>query len=232
MSITVIILFYNVCVPFMKLLLYLNIGGGVVTLPLKPKNYVTPTSHSAAAGGNKGGGTDISGMFAKFADNIKSGLKEIGGAVNNVVLDDVRISGTISFKINFSFPVWEQSVPRNPASFHRRVSVSSGKNLPEVNGSLPSCKVVIMYGGVIIGKSMVIPTSSFPIWPETVCDLVVSFDSATPVVIQVCFLLFVWYCQGFLLCVQPYINTCDTLDISCGPGQSPRHLSWGNDNLS
>lgn len=153
-------------------------GGGAVTLPLKPKDYASPTID--AKEDNSG-----NGILAKFANNIKTGLKEVGGAVRELVTTDFRVTGTISFKVNFCFPVWESTVPKVPASFSRRVTVASAKDLPEINNQLPSCKVVILYDGIIVGKSMVIPSSSFPVWPETQCDLVVGFNSSASVVIQV-----------------------------------------------
>lgn len=150
----------------------------MVTLPLKPKDYSSPVGETKED--NSG-----SGILAKFANNIKSGLKEVGGAVREMVASDLRVTGTISFRVNFCFPVWESTVPKIPSSFSRRVTITSAKNLPEINGQLPSCKVIILYDGVIVGKSMVIPSSSLPVWPETECDLVVGFNSAASVVIQV-----------------------------------------------
>ena len=166
-------------VPFLINTVDLGSGGGIVTLPLKKlssdtTNIGADTSNAAA------------GMLSRFADNIKTGLKDLSGMVKDVSSQStsIRVTGTISFRVNFCFPIWEKSLPRIPSSFHRRVTIFSGKNLPEVNGSAPSCKVVVLYGGVVVTKSMVIPNSSAPLWPETICDLVVKFNSSTAVVIQ------------------------------------------------
>lgn len=164
--------------------LFFVVGSGVVKLPLKSKNYVS-------AEGNQLSGTDGIGkkgyvdMLSRLADNVKTGLKGIGGAAKQMLEDDIVISGSVSFLVQFNFPIWERCTPIYPKSLHRRVTVLSGKNLPEVNGIHPSCKVVMLYGGSVVGKSMVIPGSSFPKWQEAYCDIAVDFDSTDPFIVQV-----------------------------------------------
>ena len=146
-------------------------------------------------------------MLTKFAKNVRTGLKELGGMIKDVVDETPpTISGTITFRIYFCFPVWESSLPRNPTTFCRKLTIHAAKNLPDVNDSPPSCKVVILYSGTIIGTSMVITHSSFPVWPETDCNLSVGFDSIIPVVIQVI--------TQFLLILK-MLDNFEYIDFSC-----------------
>ena len=162
-------------------------GGGIITLPLKSKNYSKGIAEGRAGERANSDGNAAMNMLNSVVQGIKTGIQM---ATNNNLHEfadakEKSVSGTISFKVNFSFPVWEHAVPRVLKSFRRLVSIVCGRHLPDVNGSPPSCKVVILFNNIIVAKSMVIPNSSFPVWPETSCEIDVSYDSIAVVVVQV-----------------------------------------------
>jgi hypothetical protein len=87
-----------------------------------------------------------------------------------------EVRGSLTFSIDFYYPYWDSMRVIIPHEYKRKLIVYSANNLPYINDKEPCTKCIIYYDGVIKAKTIVMPYTTSPSWPEISVDIIIDTE--------------------------------------------------------
>jgi len=90
-----------------------------------------------------------------------------------------EVRGSLTFSIDFYYPYWDSMQVMIPLKYTRKLIISSANNLPYVNDKEPCTKCIIYYDGAIKAKTIVMPFTTSPSWPQISVDIIIDTEKKT-----------------------------------------------------
>jgi len=87
-----------------------------------------------------------------------------------------EVRGSLTFSIDFYYPYWDSMQVIIPHKYTRKLIIFSANNLPYINDKEPCTKCIIYYDGVIKAKTIVMPYTTSPSWPQISVDVIIDTE--------------------------------------------------------
>ena len=96
-----------------------------------------------------------------------------------------EVRGSLTFSIDFYYPYWDSMQVIIPHKYTRKLIIFSANNLPYINDKEPCTKCIIYYDGVIKAKTIVMPYTTSPSWPQISVDIIIDTEKENLEIIDI-----------------------------------------------